>query len=136
MVVDEAQQDEKQGALDQLDVEGALVRGGLRLGQEREGDGHPGDEHEQGEDEVVEVEAGPFDVLELDRPGAGPAPVRHFGQGPEEGVAADDPEHVETAQGVEREQALCRPGRSSPCHFSSRLKSRRAEAAPPLASRA
>ena len=110
MVIDEAENNEEQGPLDELEVDRPLVGGRLRLGQERERDGDARDEHEQGEDEVVEMEARPLDVVELDGPDAGPAPVRHLGQGPEEGVAADDPEHVEAAQGVEREEPRFRRG--------------------------
>ena len=63
----------------------------------------PGDEHEQGEDEVIESGTRPYCMLELaaqDRR----TPVRHFSQRSEEGVAADDPKHVEAAQGIERKK--------------------------------
>ncbi len=50
------------------------------------------------------MEPPPLDVIELDRPLAGPAPAGDLGQGPEEGVAADDPEHVEAPEGVQGEE--------------------------------
>lgn len=55
------------------------------------------------------MEPGPLGVLELGRPPSGPAPARDLAQGPEQGVAADDPEHVEAPEGVQGHEAQ-RPG--------------------------
>src|SRR5437870_13496821 len=74
------------------------------------------------------MEAGPLDVLEL----FGKALQRLFnsvrqrtlarlGKGPEQFLAADDPEHIEAAQGVDREQPF--RGRVELCFAACRHKS-------------
>ena len=73
---------------------------------ERERQHRAHQEQEEREDQVVEPEPLPLDVLELlgERRCALGAPP--LAEGARELVAADDPEHVEAAEGVDREQAL------------------------------
>ena len=75
---------------------------------QRERQDHADQEQEQREDQVVEPEAFPLDVLELLAEAQGLRRAPPFAQRPRDLVAADDPEHVEAPQGVDRGQALGR----------------------------
>ena len=87
-------------------------RGGFPAGVdrlvEREDQRDADDEDEHREDQVIEVEAGPEGVVDLLHRDFGP-PVMFFGvglgDGPDDLFPADDPEHVEAAERVQRNQA-------------------------------
>ena len=70
-------------------------------------------EHKHGKDEVVKVEAGPFGVVQFvgqKRGGgaqdAGRGGFAQFIQGVKNFIRAENPKHVEAAQGVEGDQPL------------------------------
>ena len=76
-----------------------------------DGERDSGEKEEEGEDEVIEAEAGPVHVLELrgdaaDDIGLREGAIENLG---DDGGETENPAHVETAQGIEREQA-CRGG--------------------------
>ncbi len=104
-VIDEAEEDEEEDT--SKDAAGELGGGFATgaVGAEGEGDDDADEEEEEREDEVVEDEALPWDVFELgfgDGFGGG---AEIFAEGAEEGVAADDPEHIEATEGVDGEES-------------------------------
>ncbi len=106
-IVDDAAGDQEQAAADDARDRDAAAIAFDGLGQ-REYQRDAGDEDEQREDQVLEVEALPVAVLELlvqdgERPARGAAADAIAGL--DQFIATEDPEHVEAAQGVEREQA-------------------------------
>src|SRR5207244_653665 len=68
----------------------------------RKHNGCSDDKHEHRKDEIVEMETGPFTMLHLRRQTFRQGRLVDFGQRANDEIAADDPEHVETAEGIER----------------------------------
>src|SRR6266487_658445 len=62
------------------------------------------DENEEGINQVVKVEAGPFAVVHLRGQSSGRSRIMNLGKRADNQIAADDPEHVEPAQSINREQ--------------------------------
>ena len=71
-----------------------------------------GHEQKQRKDEVVELEPVPLGMFELPGEPHKPAPAGELGRRLGDPLAADDPEHVEAAKGVEAEEAIVAEGRS------------------------
>ena len=100
VVVDDAEEDEDEAALDDLAADFSPRAFREPAGQRirRRDAGH---EEEQREDEIVSLEAVPIDVLELCIDRTQPAPLGQLEECQQDPVAADDPEEVEAAQGIE-----------------------------------
>ena len=110
IVVDDPEEDEEQPAAYDL-RDGRLAVGGSQPMPQREGRGNAREEEEQGEDEVVGLETMPRDVLQLAGDRGDPGPAGEGEQRMHDAFAAEDPEQVEAAQGVERKQTLGLRGR-------------------------
>ena len=103
-VVEQAEEVEHEAADDDaLDRRGAALRADQLV--EREHERHADDEHEEGEDEVVDVEADPLRVVELVREELRDAVGEDAGEAVNDFFAAEDPDHVEAAEGVEGDEA-------------------------------
>ena len=111
VVIDDAEQDEDEAALNDLANDfgaGAFRQAtGQRIG--RRDASH---EQEQWEDEVVSLEAVPIDVLELSINRTQPAPLGQLEERDKDTVSTHNPEEIEAAQGIERKQAFRLRGRS------------------------
>ena len=111
IVIDDAEQDEDEAALNDLANDfgaGAFRQAtGQRIG--RRDASH---EQEQWEDEVVSLEAVPIDVLELSINRTQPAPLGQLEERDKDTVSTHNPEEIKAAQGIERKQAFRLRGRS------------------------
>ena len=103
-VIDQSEQEEKDGPTQDPRVD--LVRRNFVLVQfpERERQHHTDDKQKERKNQIVEVKPFPFDVLELigevvewSLHAVGQGSLRCSRERPEQGVAADDPEHIEAA---------------------------------------
>lgn len=72
---------------------------------QREHQRHPGDEDEEWEDQVLEMEPSPRLVVQLLGDQSQQTAAGELLESPDQLLGADDPEHVEAAQGIERHQA-------------------------------
>ena len=73
---------------------------------EGEHQGRTDDENEEGKDQVVESESFPVFVIQLFRENRDDTGMADFVEPMEQVLRADDPKHVETAQGIEGHQSL------------------------------
>lgn len=115
LVVDEAEEDQRQPAAHRVPRERGLRRALRKPLRRREREARARDEEEEREDQVLEREPGPGDVAEL----PGERAVRRAesrAEGDYERPAAHDEEHVEAAQGVKRQETGAFLVR---CHFHS-----------------
>jgi hypothetical protein len=83
---------------------------GAAVALERFGEGkderYTDNEYEEGKNQVVEMESFPVSVFELICEKFGERCRRHVLKGQDEGACADDPEHVEAAEGIDGNEAL------------------------------
>jgi len=125
VVIDHAEDEEDESPAEDFSDEFAFGRPLVKGGSQRIGGRDAADEDEEGEDEVVGGEAVPVGMVELVGEGLPEGGSAGFGEGVEDFLGADDPEHVEAAEGVEGGEAwggtgshvsglwrVCRPGRS------------------------
>ena len=103
LVVDKAEEDQRQPAAHRVPRERGLRRALRKPLRRREREARARDEEEEREDQVLEREPGPGDVAELPRKRAVWRTERRT-YGNHERSAAHDEEHVEAAQGVKRQQ--------------------------------
>ena len=106
IIVDQAEEEEDQEALDHVAVKLAAIGSFFHTPGQRKGQHHTDHEYEKGKNQVVEMEAHPGHVLELHIERLGGRVGPHLINRVDDSFSPRDPKHVESAQRVDGSDTL------------------------------